>query len=187
MIPKLNIKFPLLKPYGTILTWRSIFSIGLVITNLLGGYRCPKMYSFSSNDVIFSTWSSFSLISHTFNFQKNLTNKPSSYFYIPYAYFDFIIGIFASLYYLFESSMCIVCISNTYYYVGTLTLIFQILSFIMSTGAGCLYGYYSLLLHVQTQNIKDLPVKDMVVMGDKISYITPSENFEKQDFNESKI
>uniref|UniRef100_A0A0K0FZS0 MARVEL domain-containing protein n=1 Tax=Strongyloides venezuelensis TaxID=75913 RepID=A0A0K0FZS0_STRVS len=171
---QVNWKFLTARPYGIILTGRMISSVTLTILMLSLRYKLHISEILTFINAFIGFWSIISLTAHFFNLQKNLSTVPDSYFYIPFAIVDFIFGIFGAILYTIETFIVFMGIINSYYYyLGDFLLI--LLTLVICIVSAVIFGYYSLLLHVQTQNIKDLPIKEMVIEGDKITYYTPSE------------
>uniref|UniRef100_A0A0K0E6Q6 MARVEL domain-containing protein n=1 Tax=Strongyloides stercoralis TaxID=6248 RepID=A0A0K0E6Q6_STRER len=170
---KVNLKFLLAKPYGILLTGRVVLSAVSVICFLIVERRIYLRSEFNFLNGFFLLWSAISVLAHIFNLQKNLSKLPNSYFYIPFALFDFVFGLAGIIFFSFESLILIVkAVTRNYYFYNYLELLIFMLAVISTIGSGCIFGFYSLLLHVQTQNVKDLPIKEMVVEGDKITYFT---------------
>uniref|UniRef100_A0A0K0F431 MARVEL domain-containing protein n=1 Tax=Strongyloides venezuelensis TaxID=75913 RepID=A0A0K0F431_STRVS len=171
---QVNWKFLTTRPYGIVLTGRMISSITLTILMWSLRYKLYTSENLNFINTFIGFWSIISLTAHLFNLQKNLSTVPNSYFYIPFAKVDFIFGIFGAILYTIETFMVFMGIINSYYfYLGDFLL--MLLTLVICIVSAVIFGYYSLLLHVQTQNIKDLPIKEMVIEGDKITYFTPSE------------
>uniref|UniRef100_A0A0N5BKH8 MARVEL domain-containing protein n=1 Tax=Strongyloides papillosus TaxID=174720 RepID=A0A0N5BKH8_STREA len=183
---EVNFKFLTARPYGIVLTGRMIFSVILTILLCALGYKARTLESLKSINVFIGFWSIISLTAHLFNLQKNLSTVPGSYFYIPFAIVDFIFGIFGVIFYTIETFMLFMRIINDYYYyLGDFLL--MLLTFVTCIVSAVMFGYYSLLLNVQTQNVKDLPIKEMVVEGDKITYFTPGERNHEKNLNTMNI
>ncbi|CEF66003.1 Hypothetical protein SRAE_2000067600 [Strongyloides ratti] len=178
---QVNWKFLIARPYGILLTGRMILLAILVISILILKYRINDGEWLNLMNALFLIWSIVSVLAHLFNFQKNLSKLPNTYFYIPFAYLDFVIGIIGIVFFTFESVTIftgIIFHRYYFYYLGDFVLF--LLALTSSFVVGCCFGYYSLLLHVQTQNIKDLPISQMVVEGDKITYfVAANESSEK--------
>uniref|UniRef100_A0A0N4ZQL2 MARVEL domain-containing protein n=1 Tax=Parastrongyloides trichosuri TaxID=131310 RepID=A0A0N4ZQL2_PARTI len=157
-----------------------ILSIICVLVNILAyDYRCQNIFLSNIPNILFTFWSIISFVSHFFDLQKNLTTKPNKYFYIPFALIDFSFGLFGPILYGIICIFSVDCFFRKYYY-NVFTSFQFILQFTSSLGVSCLYALYCLLIFVQTQNIKDLPIKEMIIEGEKITYMTPTKCEEKE-------
>uniref|UniRef100_A0A0N4ZI02 MARVEL domain-containing protein n=1 Tax=Parastrongyloides trichosuri TaxID=131310 RepID=A0A0N4ZI02_PARTI len=179
---KLNLSFPIQKPFGIIMSLRMVLSIcsalGLIFTY---SYRFRIEILLILN-VALTVWSIISFLAFILNLQKNLASEPGKYFYIPFAIIEFYIGIFGSIFYGLTAITCIYMTLNTPYY-GFSMIILNMITFFVSLGVTCFYALYCLIILAQTQNIKEFSIKEMVIEGDKITYMYSSANEDIEPFS----
>uniref|UniRef100_A0A0N4ZQL1 Protein TEX261 n=1 Tax=Parastrongyloides trichosuri TaxID=131310 RepID=A0A0N4ZQL1_PARTI len=183
MCLKWNKSFPTQLPYGVIINFRMVLSIACILGNYFT-YQCEYVKLFLVPNVAFASWSIISFFAHALDLQKNLSTNPDVYFYIPFAIIDFSIGLFGTIYYGLQSIFVISCFLEPMSFyddskIIQLLILFPV-SFAPTFAVAWIHALFCILIFVKKLNLKELPIKEMVIEGDTISYMIPNLNSDKE-------